>query len=128
MFFEKFLLDVVNPILVPSVLLFEALVVIIEAFIIFFLLERRLGKAFTASLAANLITGLLSFLYFLIPSEISTSYSDLGLAYLIPLVVNILVEAGVLRFFYRATSVRRILGTSAVMNVVTYGLLLLVFS
>ena len=128
MFFEKFLLDVVNPILVPSVLLFEALVVIIEAFIIFFLLERRLGKTFAASLAANLITGLLSFLYFLIPSEISTSYSDLGLAYLIPLVVNILVEAGVLRFFYRATSVRRILGTSAVMNVVTYGLLLLVFS
>ena len=128
MFFHEFLLDVVNPLLVPSVLLFEALVVIIEAFIIFFLLERRLGKAFVASLAANLITGLLSLLYFLMPSEISSSYSDLALAFVIPLIANMLVEAGVLRFFYRATSVRRILGTSAVMNVVTYGLLFLVFS
>jgi hypothetical protein len=128
MFFHEFLLDVVNPLLVPSVLLFEALVVIIEAFIIFFLLERRLGKAFAASLAANLITGLLSFLYFLIPSEILSSYSDLGLMLVIPLMVNILVEAGVLRFFYRAVSLRRILGTSAVMNIATYGLLLLVFS
>ena len=128
MFFHEFLLDVVNPLLVPSVLLFEAFVVIIEAFIIFFLLERRLGKTFAASLAANLITGLLSLLYFLMPSEISSSYSDLALAFVIPLIVNMLVEAGVLRFFYRAASVRRILGTSAVMNVVTYGLLFLVFS
>jgi hypothetical protein len=121
------LLDVVNPLLVPSVLLFETLVVIIEAFIIF-LLERRLGKAFVASLAANLTTGLLSFLYFLIPSEISSSYSDLGLVYVIPLIVNILVETGVLRCFYRGVSMKRILGVSAIMNVATYGLLLIVFS
>ena len=122
------MLDVVNPLLVPSVLLFETLVVIIEAFIIFFLLKRRLGKAFVASLAANLTTGLLSFLYFLIPSEISSSYSDLGLAYVIPLIVNILVETGVLRYFYRGASMKRILGVSAIMNVATYGLLLMVFS
>lgn len=122
------MLDVVNPLLGPSVLLFEALVVIIEAFIIFFLLERRLGKAFVASLAANLTTGLLSFLYFLIPSEISSSYSDLGLVYVIPLIVNILVETGVLRYFYRGVSMKRILGASAIMNVATYGLLLMVFS
>ncbi|MCX6660530.1 MAG: hypothetical protein NTX81_09210 [Candidatus Bathyarchaeota archaeon] len=122
------MLDVVNPLLVPSVLLFETLVVIIEAFIIFFLLERRLGKAFVASLAANLTTGLLSFLYFLIPSEISSSYSDLGLVYVIPLIVNILVETGVLRYFYRGVSMNRILGVSAIMNVATYGLLLTVFS
>jgi len=122
------LLDVVNPVLVPSVLLFEALVVIIEAFIIFFLLERRLGKAFVASLAANLTTGLLSFLFFLIPSEISPSYSDLGLVYVIPLIINILVETGVLRYFYRVASMKRILGVSVIMNVATYGLLLMVFS
>jgi len=122
------LLDVVNPLLVPSVLLFETLVAIIEAFIIFFLLKRRLGKAFVASLAANLTTGLLSFLYFLIPSEISSSYSDLGLVYVIPLIVNILVETGVLRYFYRGVSMKRILGASAIMNVATYGLLLMVFS
>ena len=128
MLLDEFLLDVVNPLLVPSVLLFEALVVIIEAFIIFFLLERRLGKAFAASLAANLITGLLSLLYFLIPSETSPLYADPALAYVIPLIVNILVEAGVLRFFYRTMRVRRILGVSAVMNVVTYGLLLLASS
>lgn len=122
------MLDVVNPLLVPSVLLFEAFVVIIEAFIIFFLLERRLGKAFVASLGANLTTGLLSFLYFLIPSEILFSYSDLGLVYVIPLIVNILVETGVLRRFYRGVSMKRILGISAIMNVATYELLLMGFS
>ena len=129
MFLEKLLLDVVNPFLVPSVILFEALVVIIEAVIIFFSLERRIKKAVGASLTANLITGFLSLLYFLIPSEISPfMYPDLVLLYAVPLIVNILVEAGVLRFFYRAVDLRRILGVSAVMNVATYGLLFLVLS
>lgn len=129
LFFEEFLLDVVNPLLVPSVLLFEALVVIIEAVIIFFLLERRLGKAVGASLIANLVTGFLSLLYFLIPSEISPfMYPDLVLLYAVPLIVNILVETGVLRLFYKAANLGRILGVSVVMNVATYGLLFLVLS
>ena len=57
-------LDLVNPFLVPSILLFEVFVVMIEAVVIYFLLERSKLKAFVASFVANLASGILSLFYF----------------------------------------------------------------
>ena len=78
--FEKLFLDLVNPslVLVPSVLILEALVIIVEAVIVFFLMERRAAKAFAASFSANLLTGMLSIVYFFFPLEFGFAYSRIG--------------------------------------------------
>ena len=100
-------MDLVNPFLVPSVLILEALVIIVEAVIVFFLMERRAAKAFAASFSANLLTGLLSIVYFFFPLEFGFAYSRIGedaftlqestviLILVFGLMINMLVEAGV---------------------------------
>jgi len=127
--FEKISLDIVPPLfMVPSVLLFEAIVIVIEAFLIFHLMERQAMKAFAASFTANLLTGLLSLFYFL-PSlrVVSFTYSTLASMIVVPLLINILVEAGVLKLFYRAVSMRKILKVSTIMNVASYVILIFNF-
>ena len=77
--FEKIFLDVINPFMAPSTLLFEAIVIMIETPIIFLLLERQVVKAFVASFTANLVTGLLSVFYIVFSWEyVSFTYSKLA--------------------------------------------------
>ena len=135
--FEKLFLDLVDPFLVPSVLILEALVIIIEAVVIFFLMERRAPKALAASFSANLLTGLLSIVYFFFPLEFGFAYSRIGeeaftlnesivvLILVFGLIVNILVEAGVLKLFYRTAGTRKIFKVSTVMNIISYALVIL---
>ncbi|MEM4246693.1 MAG: hypothetical protein QW390_05305 [Candidatus Bathyarchaeia archaeon] len=63
MIFEKAILDLVDPTAASYMLFIEAIVVIIEAAVIYSLLERALAKAFISSVCANFVTALLSFFY-----------------------------------------------------------------
>ena len=75
---------------------------VIEAVLLYFLLTRKIGKAFAASFSANLTTGLLSIFYFVFsPIEVESTYSKLTYSVVFPLMINVLVEAIVLRLFYR---------------------------
>jgi small-conductance mechanosensitive channel len=122
------LLDLVNPILVPSVLLFEGTVVVVEAIVIFLMLERNLGKAFAASFTANLVTGALSAIYILFLWGGTHAYPQLVFMFVVGLLVNIFVETGILKLsFFKEIEVRRLLKVSMVMNVVSYGILVLYF-
>jgi hypothetical protein len=128
LFFEKLFLDLVDPFLVPGVVVFEAIVVLIEAVVIFFLLERNLGKAFLASFSANLVTGALSVIYLLFSWEALSTYTRFGSMLIVALAVNIVIEASVLKIlFFKATKVRRLVGVSAVMNLASYTLVILYF-
>ena len=122
---DKVVLDLVDPLLVPSILFFEALVILIEALVIFFLLERNLSKALAASFVANLLTGLLSLLFFLFP--FNAEYQSLVLVIVFSLIVNILLEAGVLRLLYKTVSLGRVFKTSTIMNVASYAIVILNF-
>jgi hypothetical protein len=94
--------DLVNPFQVSCVLLAEALVIVIEAASLCFLLARKIGKAFAASFSANLSTRLLSIFYFVFsPIEVETTYSKLTYSVVFPLMINVLVEAVVLRLSCR---------------------------
>lgn len=122
------LLDLVNPILVPSVLLFEGTVVVVEAIVIFLMLERNLGKAFAASFTANLVTGALSAIYILFSWGGTYASPQLVFMFVVGLLVNIFVETGILKLsFFKEIEVRRLLKVSMVMNVVSYGILVLYF-
>lgn len=126
MFAEKVILDLVNPINASVVLFLEVLVVIIEAIIIYFLLEKGWGKAFISSITANFITGILSLFYLLFSIDASTSvYMKAILVMVIPLIINILIEAGVLRLFFSKVDKRQILKTSVVMNIASYVLMII---
>jgi len=126
--FEKIFLDVINPFMAPSTLLFEAIVIMIETPIIFLLLERQVVKAFVASFTANLVTGLLSVFYIVFSWEyVSFTYSKLASMIVVMLLINILVETGVLKLFYRAVGVRKILKVSTIMNVASYAILIFNF-
>ena len=126
MFAEKVILDLVNPINASVVLFLEVLVVIIEAIIIYFLLEKGWGKAFISSITANFITGILSLFYLLFSIDTSTSlYMKAILVIVIPLIINIVIEAGILRFFFSKVDKRQILKTSVVMNIASYGLMVI---
>lgn len=132
MYLERFFLDLIDPFMFPSMLLLEAAVVIVEAVVIFFSMDRKAVKAFVASFCANLITAALSVLYIILPLESGFAYSRIGvdafsletstivLMLLLGLVVNILVEAGVLRLFYKTATARKILYVSTVMNLISY--------
>lgn len=126
----KVVLDVVNPFLVPSVLLFEVIVVIIEAAVIYFLLERSVRTALLASFTANLISGILSIFYFLFPmGTVSALASRLGLMLAVGLVVNVLVETGVLKaLFFKSTDFRKLFKASTIMNLASYAILILYFA
>jgi hypothetical protein len=126
MFTEKVILDLVNPINASLILFLEVLVVIIEAIIIYFLLEKRWGKAFISSITANFITGILSLFYLLFAIDTSTAlHMKVILVIIIPLIINILIEAGVLRLFFSKVDKRKILKTSIVMNLASYVLIII---
>ena len=126
MFAEKVILDLVNPINISLVLFLEVIVVIIEAIIIYFLLEKRWIKAFTSSITANFITGILSLFYLFFSIDASTSlYMKAVLVIVLPLIINILIEAGILRLFFSKMDKRQILKTSAVMNIASYVLMII---
>jgi hypothetical protein len=125
MFTEKVLLDLVNPINASLILFLEVLVVIIEAIIIYFLIEKGWGKAFVSSITANFITGILSLLYLLFSIDASASlYLKVILVIIIPLIINIVIEAGILRLFFSNVNKRKILKTSVVMNIASYVLII----
>jgi hypothetical protein len=129
--FEKLFLDIVDPFLLPSVWILEALVIVVEAVVIFFLMERRAPKAFAASFAANLLTGLLSIVFMFFPLEFGFAYistlEEPIVAFILVsgLIINILVEAGVLKLFYRATGAGKIFKVSIVMNLISYAIVVL---
>jgi hypothetical protein len=126
MFFEKAFFDLINPVTVSSVFLIEVAVIIIEAVIIFLLLEKAAVKAFVSSLGANLVTGILSVFYLLFSVDPSFPLSlKVILAVIAPLVFNIFIEAGVLRLFYRKVDSKRLLKVSAVMNLASYVLVVI---
>lgn len=131
-------MDLVDPFMVSSMLFLEAAIVIVETVVIFFLMERKAVKAFVASFCANLITGLLSIVYFFFPLEFTTfAYSRIGeeafvlrssaviLLLLLGLILNILVEGGVLKLFYKTATARKILKVSTVMNLISYAIVVL---
>ncbi len=124
--FEDLFLDLVDPLLVPSVLLFEAAVIVIEAAVLYFMLERTTSKAVIASFSANLVTGLLSLVYLLLPTETLPAFTRLATMIILALPVNIILEAGVLKGFYRA-AILKLLKVSVVMNIVSYAILILSF-
>ncbi|MEM2922596.1 MAG: hypothetical protein QXF26_09820 [Candidatus Bathyarchaeia archaeon] len=126
MIFEKAILDLVDPTAASYMLFIEAIVVIIEAAVIYSLLERALAKAFISSICANFVTALLSFFYLIFSiEETFTTYLKVVLVAIVPLVINILVEAGILRLFYAEAPLKRVLKTSVVMNIASYALVII---
>jgi hypothetical protein len=123
--FGNIVLDLVGPLIVSSILFFEAVAVILEAAIIYFLLEREAVKAFVASFSANLITGLLNIIYLFIFWQDVSVYTRKAVVMTVALLINILVEALVLKRFYKTIDNRKILGVSTLMNLASYGILLL---
>ena len=117
-------LDLVDPLMVPSVLFFELIVVLLESAVIYLLLMRKAVRAFAASFSANLVTSLLSVLYLLLPRAFVSTYSNLALSVVTALLINILLEAGVLRHFCRGVSFKKILKISTVMNVASYAIVI----
>lgn len=123
--FDNIVLDLVGPLIVSSILFFEAVAVILEAVIIYFLLEREAVKAFVASFSANLITGLLNIIYLFVFWQDVSIYTRKAVVMTVALLINILVEALVIKRFYKTVDNRKILGVSTLMNLASYGVLLL---
>jgi len=71
------------------------------------------------------VTWLLSFSYPFFRSKI-LSFTNSNLFYLtvIPLAIIVLIEAGVLRPFYKAANVRKVLMVSTTMNLASYAIVL----
>ena len=125
---EKLFLDLVDPLLVPGVVVFEAIVVLIEAVVMFFLLERNLRKALVASFSANLVTGVLSIVYLLFSWATISTTQRFASMIVAALLINMLVEAAVLRLlFFRAVDMKKLLKVSAVMNLASYAILIIYF-
>ena len=125
MLFGNIILDLVGPLIVSSILFFEVVAVMLEAVIIYFLLEREAVKAFVASFSANLITGLLNIIYLFIFWQDVSIYTRKAAVMTVALLINILVEALVIKRFYKTVDNRKILGVSTLMNLASYGVLLL---
>ena len=107
--------------MVPSVVFLELIVVLLESAVIYLLLMRKAVRAFAASFSANLVTSLLSVFYLLLPREF---ISNLVLSVVIALLINILLEAGVLRLFCRDVNFKKILKISTVMNIASYAIVI----
>lgn len=121
MFFEKAVLDLIVPTTFFSTLFLEVIVIVIEAIVIYFLLEKSLVKAFISSTCTNFVTGVLSLFYLLFSIEPSFPlYSKVILIVIMPLLINIFIEAGILKFFYGKVTMQRILKVSVVMNLASY--------
>jgi hypothetical protein len=60
--------------------------------------------------------------------EVLSTCTRLGFTLVVAVVVNIVVETGVLKIlFFKATMLRRLIGVSAVMNLASYAVLILYF-
>lgn len=59
--------------------------------------------------------------------EVVATLERFAFMLVVGLLINIFVEAGVLRFFYKTMSVRKLLLVSTVMNLVSYVLLIFWF-
>ena len=103
---------------------FEIVAVILEAVIIYFLLVKEAVKAIVASFTANLVTGLLNIVYLIFFWIDVSTYPRNILVMAVALLINILVEAGILRLFYKTMSTKKILKVSAIMNIASYALLI----
>lgn len=125
MLFGNIILDLVGPLIVSSILFFEVVAVMLEAVIIYFLFEREAVKAFVASFSANLVTGLLNIIYLFVFWQDVSIYSIKAVVMTVALLINILVEALVIKRFYKTVDNRKILGVSTLMNLASYGVLLL---
>ena len=122
---KKIFLDIIASTTIWYMIFLELIVIVIEAAFIYFLLEKAVAKAFLSSFCANFITGILSIIYFIFFIEAYPFYLKLILMVIVPLMVNILVEAAILKLFYRYRTVKRILGTSIVMNLASYILIVI---
>lgn len=115
-------LDLVDPFLVPSIPLFEVCVVMIEAVVIYFLLERSKLKSLVASFVANLASGILSLFYFFFAILTGSMYLELAVG----LIINIVVETAVLKaLFFSKVDLRKLFKVSIIMNLCSYALLIL---
>ncbi|MBS7628625.1 hypothetical protein KEJ23_01405, partial [Candidatus Bathyarchaeota archaeon] len=69
---------------------------LVEAALIYLLLEKKAAKALTSSFIVNLATGLLNLVYFFFFwADISTYYQNI-IIFTVALLINILVEASIL--------------------------------
>jgi hypothetical protein len=121
--FGSILIDLVGPMIVSYLLVFEFLAVILEAAVIYLLLEKRVAKAFVSSFSANLVTGLLNVVYLFIFWIDFSAYPQRIIVLAVALLINIPVETLILRFFYRSTDIKKILKVSAIMNLASYAIL-----
>ncbi|MBS7622401.1 hypothetical protein KEJ39_01825 [Candidatus Bathyarchaeota archaeon] len=96
---------------------------ILEAAVICLLLEKNVGKSFLSSFSANLATGLLNVLYLFFFWVDLSVYPQRIIVLAVALLINVLVEAWILRFFYRGAGAKKILKASAVMNLASYAML-----
>ena len=121
--FGSILIDLVGPMIVSYLLVFEFLAVILEAAVIYLLLEKRAAKAFVSSFSANLVTGLLNVVYLFFFWIYVSVYPQRFIVLAVALLINILVEAWILRFIYRSTDMKKILKASVIMNLASYAIL-----
>ena len=121
--FGSILIDLVGPMIVSYLLVFEFLAVILEAAVIYLLLEKRAAKAFVSSFSANLVTGLLNVVYLFFFWIYVSVYPQRFIVLAVALLINILVEAWILRFIYRSTDMNKILKASVIMNLASYAIL-----
>jgi hypothetical protein len=97
--------------------------VFLEAVIIYLLLEKKATKAFISSFSVNLVTGLLNFVYFFVFWIDVTVYPQNIMILAVSLLINILIEAGILKLFYKSTDKKKILKVSVIMNLASYAIL-----
>jgi hypothetical protein len=121
--FGNILVDLVGPMIASYLLIFEFLAVLLEAAIIYLLLEKKATKAFISSFSVNLVTGLLNVVYFFIFWIDVSVYPQNIMILAVALLINIFVEAGILKFFYKSTNTKKILKVSIIMNLASYAIL-----
>ena len=122
-------LDMIAPILSPSLFLFTSfmiLCVVLEAFVIQKILKRRSKTAFFHSFIANLVTTIIGFWYidFMTTSYHRDAYIPLFLS---GFSLSIAIEMGVLKLLNKEKQMVDLGKTALFMNIVSYLLLILIF-
>ncbi|MBS7651057.1 MAG: hypothetical protein QXN62_06680 [Candidatus Bathyarchaeia archaeon] len=119
------MVDLVGPLITSFIILFEVFAVLVEAALIYLLLEKKAAKALTSSFIVNLVTGLLNLVYFFFSwADISTYHQNI-IIFAVALLINILVEASILKYLYKPINVKKILKVSTIMNLASF--IILVF-
>lgn len=119
---DKIILDLLVPPLFSIACLLEIPIILVEAVIIFLLIERKAFKALVCSICANVLTALLGFIYAPFLPELIFLTTTTIIVLFIALIINILIEAFVLRQFYKSIGIGKILETSVIMNLVSYAI------